>query len=76
MRQTDLKLIHRGGTSSSDKGVAYAVVLRNTGVGTFWDVELRVAHDGEETDRKVLHQVGPQSETEQVFLLIPAKFCD
>jgi hypothetical protein len=35
-----------------------------------------VVHDGEETDRKVVRQVGPQSETEQVFLLIPARLCD
>jgi hypothetical protein len=75
-RRTDLALLYRGGWSSSDKGVQYPVVLRNTGVGNFWDVELRALHDKEETDRKVLRQVGPHSESEQVFLLIPSKYCD
>jgi hypothetical protein len=56
--------------------VAFPVVLRNTGTGNFWDVQLRALHDDEETDRKVVRQVGPQSESDQIFLLIPAKFCD
>jgi hypothetical protein len=76
MRQTDLVLFYRGGWSSSDRGVAFPVVLRNTGVGTFWDIVLRTTHDGEETDRKVIPRLGPQSETEKTFLLIPARFCD
>jgi hypothetical protein len=76
MRQTDLVLFYRGGWSSSDRGVAFPVVLRNTGVGTFWDIVLRTTHDGEETDRKVIARLGPQSETEKTFLLIPARFCD
>jgi hypothetical protein len=76
MRQTDLVLFYRGGSSSSDRGVAFPVVLRNTGVGTFWDIVLRTTHDGEETDRKVVARLGPQSETERTFLLIPARFCD
>lgn len=75
-RTTDLVLLYGGGSSTSDKGVAYPVVLRNRGAGHFWDVELRALHDGEETDRKTVRQVGPQSESEQVYLLIPAKFCD
>jgi hypothetical protein len=54
----------------------YPVVLRNPGVGTFWDVELRAIHDGDEADRQVIRQVGPQSETDPVFLLIPARYCD
>jgi len=72
MRQTDLVLLYRGGSSSSTNGVAYPVVLRNKGVGTFWDVELRAAHDGEETDRQVVRQIGPQSESER----FPSRFCD
>lgn len=76
VRRTDLVLLHRGGTSSSDKGVAYAVVLRNTGGGTFWDVDIRLTHDGEETDRKTVHRVEPQSESGQLFLLVPARLCD
>ena len=54
MRRTDLVLLYRGGWSSSPRGVEYPVVLRNTGVGTFWDVALRMTHDGEETDRKAI----------------------
>jgi hypothetical protein len=76
VRRTDLVLLHRGGTSSSEKGVAYPVVLRNTGAGTFWDVEVRVTHDGEETDRTAVKKIGAQSETDQLFLLVPAKLCD
>jgi hypothetical protein len=76
MRQTDLVLLYRGGSSSSGQGVAFPVVLRNTGVGTFWDIVLRTTHDGEETDRKVIARLGPQSETEKTLLLIPARFCD
>lgn len=75
-RQTDLVLLYLGGSNSSERGVAYPVVLRNEGTGTFWDVDVRVTHDGEETDRKVVRQVRPQSEAEPVSLLIPAKFCD
>jgi hypothetical protein len=75
-RQTDLEVLHRGGTSSSSDGVAYAVTLRNRGAGTFWDVVVRVTHDGEETDRHVVARVGPESETDQVFLLVPARLCD
>jgi hypothetical protein len=74
-RRTDLVLLYCGGSSSSDRGVAYPVVLRNTGVGSFWDVGLRALHDDEETDRKELRRVGPQSESDQVFLLIPARCC-
>jgi hypothetical protein len=51
-RRTELVLLYRGGSSSSDKGVAYPVVLRNKGAGHFWDIELRALHDGVETDRK------------------------
>jgi hypothetical protein len=76
MRQTDLVLLYRGGSSSSERGVEYPVVLRNTGVGTFWDIALRATHDGEETDRKIIARLGPESETDQTFLLIPARFCD
>jgi hypothetical protein len=76
MRRTDLVLVHRGGTSSSEKGLAYPVLLQNRGGGTFWDVDIRATHDGEETDRQTVHKVDPQSETDQVFLLVPARFCD
>ncbi len=74
MRQTELVLLYRGGMSSNDKGVSYPVVLRNRGVGIFWDAELRATHDGEETDRKVVGRVGPQSETDKIYLLIPSRF--
>lgn len=76
MRQTDLVLLYRSGSSSSDRGVEYPVVLRNTGSGTFWDVVLRATHDGEETDRKTVARLGPEFETDRIFLLIPARFCD
>jgi hypothetical protein len=76
MQRSDLLLLYRGGWSSGPTGVAYPVVLRNQGIGTFWDVELRATHDGEETDRKVVHHVGPQSETDPISLLIPARLCD
>lgn len=75
-RQTDLEVLHRGGTSSSEQGVAYAVTLRNRGVGTFWDVGVRVLHDGEETDRHLMPHVGAQTETDQFFFVVPARFCD
>jgi hypothetical protein len=76
MRTTDLTVLYRGGANSGGNGVAYPVVLRNPGVGTFWDVALRVTHDGEETERKVIHRVGPESETDPLFLLIPSRLCD
>jgi hypothetical protein len=76
MRQTDLVLLYRGGSSSSTRGVAFPIVLRNTGVGTFWDITLRTTHDGEETDRHVIARLGPQSETDQILLLVPARLCD
>jgi hypothetical protein len=52
------------------------VVVRNSGTGTFWDVEVRIAHEDEETDRQVIRQIAEQSETDEVFLLIPARLCD
>lgn len=75
-RQTDLRLLYHGASSSSGRGVEYPVVLRNTGTGTFWDMDLRASHDGEETDRKTVRRLGPESETDPIFLLIPARLCD
>lgn len=76
MRESELDVIYSGGWSSSGEGVRYPVVVRNTGSGTFWDVEVRIAHENEETDRKVVRQISPQSETDAVLLLIPARLCD
>jgi hypothetical protein len=76
IRHSELDVIYSGGWSSSSEGVRYPVVVRNSGTGTFWDVEVRIAHEDEETDRQVIRQIAEQSETDEVFLLIPARLCD
>jgi hypothetical protein len=76
MRRTDLVLRYTGGYASGERGVEYPVALRNRGASTFWDVTLRVLHDGTETDRKLINQVGPELETAPVDLRIPTRYCD
>lgn len=76
-RQPELEIRHDRASSSSERGMAYAVVIRNRSRDwKAWDVVARALHDGEETDRALIREIDPDSETKRHYLLVPAAFCD